>query len=54
MNTIDTKTALLLSDPLNNFYLRNITLRISKDRNNKYEMHLIYIQGILYPQKENI
>lgn len=37
-----------------NFQIKNITLRISKQRNNKYEIELIYIQGILYPRKENM
>ncbi len=43
-----------MPDPQNNFEIRNITLKIFKDRNNKYEIQPIYIQGILYPQKENM
>lgn len=37
MNTINTKTTLLIlePDPPNNFEIRNMTLRITKDRNNK-------------------
>lgn len=29
-------------------------LRISEDRNSKCKMQPIYIQGILYPKKENV
>ena len=29
-------------------------LKISKDRNNKYRIQPIYIQGILYSKKENM
>lgn len=54
MNTTNTKTALLMPDPPNNFDVRNITLKISKNRNNRYEIQPIYIQGILYPKKENM
>lgn len=50
----NTKTALLMPDPQDNFQIKNITLRISKQRNNKYEIKPIYIQGILYPRKENM
>lgn len=49
-----TKTALLTPDPPDNFQIKNITLRVSKQRNNKYEIEPIYIQGILYPRKENM
>lgn len=54
MNITNIKTELLTSDPPNNFEIRNITLRISKDRNNRYEVQPIYIRGILYPKKENM
>lgn len=54
-NTIsNTKTALLMSEPSNDFQVKNITLKISKQRNNKYKINPIYIQGILYPKKENM
>lgn len=49
-----TKTALLMPDPPNDFQIKNIILRISKQRNNKYEIKPIYIQEILYPRKENV
>lgn len=32
----------------------NIMLRIYKDRNSKYRIQPLYIQGISYPKKENI
>ncbi len=54
MNTTNTKITLLIPDQPNNFKIRNITLKISKDRNNKYGIQPIYIQGILYPKKENV
>ncbi len=54
MNTTNTKTTLPMPDPTNNFEIRNIMLRISKDRNSKYRTQPIYIQGILYPKKEDI
>lgn len=56
MNTTNTKTTLLMPDPEqpNNFEIKNITLKISKDRNNKCRIQPIYIQGILYPRKENM
>lgn len=50
----NTKTTLLMPDPPNNFEIKQITMKISKDRNNKYRIHPIYIQGILYPSKENM
>lgn len=50
----NTKTALLMSEPSNNFQVKNITLKIFKQRNNKYKIKPIYIQGILYPRKENM
>ena len=55
-----TKIVLLTPEPLNNFQIKNITnitnitLRFSKQKNNKYEIQPIYIQGILYPRKENM
>lgn len=54
MNSTNTKTILFMPDSSNNFEIRNITLKISKDRNNRYEIQPIYIQGILYPRKENM
>lgn len=54
MNTTNIKTALLTPDPPNNFGIKNVTLRISKDKNYKYRIQPIYIQGILNPQKENM
>lgn len=54
MNTINTKTTLAMPDPLNNFEVKNIVLKILKDRDGKCRMQPIYIQGILYPKKENI
>ena len=54
MNTTNSKTALLIPEPPNNFEVKNIVLKISKDRNSKYKIQPIYIQGILYPQKENM
>lgn len=50
----NSKTALLTPDPPNNLQIKNITLRIFKQRNNKYKIEPIYIQGILYPRKENM
>lgn len=47
----NTKTALSMSEPLNNFQIKNIILKISKQRNNKYKIEPIYIQGMLYPKK---
>lgn len=47
----NTKTTLLTPDPPNNFQIKNMTLRFFKQRNNKYEIEPIYIQGILYPRK---
>lgn len=49
----NTKTALSMSEPPNNFQIKNIILKISKKRNNKYKIEPIYIQGILYQRKEN-
>lgn len=43
----DTKTALLMPEPQNDFQIKNVTLRISKKKNNKYKTEPIYIQGIL-------
>lgn len=54
MNTSNTKTALLIPDLPNNFEIRNMTLRITKDKNSKCRIQPIYIQGILYPRKENM
>lgn len=48
------KTTLLMPDPPNNYETRNITMRISKQRNSKYKIESIYIQEILYPRKENM
>ncbi len=53
MNITNTKTALIMPDPPNNFGIRNITLRISKDKENKFRIQPIHMQGILYPRKEN-
>ena len=53
MNTTNIKTALFTPDSPNNFEIKNIILRISKNRNSKCEIQPIYIQGILYPRKEN-
>lgn len=49
----NTKTALLTPDPPDNFQIKNIILRVSKQRNNKYKIEPIYKQGILYSRKEN-
>lgn len=38
-----TKTALLMPEPPNDFQIKNITLRISKQRNNEYKIEPIYI-----------
>lgn len=38
----------------NDFQIKNVTLRISKQRNNKYDIEPTYIQEILYLRKENI
>lgn len=54
MNTTNTKTTLLMPEPPNNFEIRNMILRFSKDKNNKCRIQPIYIQGILYPRKENM
>lgn len=55
MNTTNTKTTLFLPDPKppNNFEIKHIMLKISKDRNSRHKIQPIYIQGILYPKKEN-
>ena len=53
MNTTNTKTTLFFPDQPNNFEIKNIILRISKNRNSKCEIYPIYIQGILYSRKEN-
>lgn len=45
-----TKTALLMPDEPDNFQIKNIVLRISKDRNNNQILIPLYIQGILYPK----
>lgn len=50
----NTKTTLLIPDQPDNFQIKNIILRVSKQRNNKYEMEPIYIQGIVYPEKQNM
>lgn len=50
----NTKTALLMPEPPNDFQAKNIILKVSKKRNNKQEIEPIYIQGILYPRKENM
>lgn len=50
----NTKTALFMPDPPNNFEIKQIIMKISKDRNSKYRIQPIYIQGILYPRKENM
>ena len=47
------KTALLMPDEPNNFHKKNIILRISKERNEKYEIEPIYIQGILNSSHTN-
>lgn len=54
MNTTNAKTASLTPEPLNNFQIKNIALRISKQRNSKYKIQPIYIQGILHARKENM
>lgn len=55
MNTTNTKTVLFMPDLPNNFEIKNIILRISKNGNSKCKIQpiYIYIQGILYPRKEN-
>ncbi len=53
MNTTNTKTTLFMPDSPNNFEIKNIILRISKNRNRKCKIQPIYIQGILYQRKEN-
>ena len=50
----NTKTALLTPEPANNFQIKKYILKISKQRNSQYEIEPIYIQGILYPSKENM
>lgn len=47
----NTKTALLMPEPPSDFQVKNITLKISKQRNNKYKIEPIYIQGILHLNK---
>lgn len=51
MNTTNTKTALLTPDPPNNFEVKNIVLKISKDRDGKCEIYPLYIQGIFISKK---
>lgn len=48
MNNTNTKTVLFTPNPPNNFQIKNITLRILKQKKNKYEIEPIYIQEILY------
>lgn len=43
----NTKTVLLMPDPSDNFQIKNIILRVSKQRNEKYKIEPLYIQGIL-------
>lgn len=43
-----------MPDSPNNFEIRNMTLRIAKDRNSKCRKYNLYIQGILYLKKENM
>ena len=50
MNTTNIKTTLIMPDPPNNFGIRNITLRISKDKKinlgySQYTYKEFYIQG---------
>lgn len=54
MNTTNTETTLFMLDLPNNFEIKNIILRISKYRDRKCRIQPIYIQGILYPKKENM
>lgn len=54
MNITNTKTALLTPEPPNNFEVKKYCIEISKDRDGKCEIQPIYIQGILYPRKENM
>ena len=49
----NTKTALLMPDEPNNFQIKNIILKITKDEKKKYEIEPLYIQGILYPYHNN-
>lgn len=49
----NTKTALLMPEPPNDFQVKNIILKVSKKRNSRQEIEPIYIQGILYMRKEN-
>lgn len=44
----NTKITLLTPDSQDSFQIKNIILRVSKQRNKKYEIEPIYIQGILY------
>ena len=47
----NTKTVLLMPDPSDNFQIKNIILRVSKQRNEKYKIEPIYIQGIFLSKK---
>ena len=49
----NTKTALLMPDEPNNFQIKNIILKITKDEKKKYTMEPLYIQGILYTSHSN-
>ena len=43
-----------MPDLPNYFEIKQIIMKFSKQKNNKYEIEPIYIQGILYPGKENM
>lgn len=54
MNTTNTKTVLLMSDPPNNFEIRNITLRILKTEITDMKYTQYTYKEFLYPRKENM
>lgn len=49
----NTKTALLMPEPPNDFQIKNVTLKIYKKRSNEYKIKPIYIQGILRPNRNH-
>lgn len=49
-----TKTVLLMSAPPNDFQIKNVTLRISKKRNNDYKIQPIYTRNFIFTKKEYI
>ncbi len=54
MNTTNTKTALFMPDLPNNFEIKNIILRISKNGNSKCKIQPIYTRNFIFKKREYI